>query len=163
MRGVAAEAAAQLVGVVAAVAAVFNHGVLAQGEQVHGFEAAHLDVHAGVAKLHPHVVGGGVAVFLQQQGSTTLHEGIAVGGFGADIDLNAATHRQVALAGVGGGRIDRVGVGGVEFEVGVEADFSVGGSGGGTEGGQGSQFENMRHVLLRGDLWLKALFRRRRI
>ncbi|MCY1549770.1 hypothetical protein D9M68_859630 [compost metagenome] len=92
-----------------------------------------------------------------------MHEGVTVGGLGADIDFNAAAHRQVALAGVGGGCVDRIGVGGVEFEVGVKADFSVGGSGGGTEGGQGSQFENLRHVLLRGDLWLKALFRRRRI
>ena len=49
MHRVLAETAAQLVGVVAAVAAVLDQGVLAQGEQVHGFEAAHLHVAGGVA------------------------------------------------------------------------------------------------------------------
>ncbi|MCY1545527.1 hypothetical protein D9M68_814740 [compost metagenome] len=150
MGDVAALAPAQHVGLVGGVAGVFDHGVLAHGEEVVGFEAAELEVHARVAELHPHVVHAGVSVLLQQQRGTGGHEGVSVGGLGADVEFHAATHAQVAFAGVAGWSIDGVGVGGVELEVGIERQFGVGGNGGGTEGSNSGQFEEVLHGFVSG-------------
>jgi hypothetical protein len=103
---------------------------------------------AGVAELHPHVVGAGVAVLLEQQAGAGGHEGVAVGGLGADVEFHAAAHVQVAVAGVGS-VFDLVLVGGVQFQVGVHRHLGMGGKGAGAEGGGGRQFEAVLHEVLR--------------
>ncbi|MFO1276373.1 MAG: hypothetical protein U1F21_10200 [Sphaerotilus natans] len=103
-----------------------DHHVLAQREQVSGFEAAQLDVAGGVAELDPHVVDGGRATLAGHVAGAGSDEAAALLALRGGVQLDAA-----ALAGTAVGVL----VGGVEFDVGIEAHG--GESRSGEQGGDG--------------------------